>query len=114
MGMTKATLGGKLLHPSEYLAAVEFGGQDVTLTIKDVQFAELIRDGGAKETKPVLLFVERPRKLVLNKTNASTIAEMYGTKAELWKGKKITMYPGRWRSDGDCIRVRAGEVNAEQ
>ena len=35
--MAKPMLDGKLLFPSDYLAAEEFGGKDVTLTIKGVK-----------------------------------------------------------------------------
>lgn len=108
-GLTKATLGGKLLHPSEYVAAVEFQGKDVTLTIAAVQLEQLQIQGGRKESKPTISFKETKKKLVVNKTNASVIAELYGTKAEEWIGKKITMYPTRTtcgRDTVDCIRIR--------
>lgn len=110
--MTKTTLGGKLMFPSQYISAVEFKGSDVTLTIASVKFEQLRRQGGGKELKPILRFERTQKALVLNKTNASSIADMYGTAAEDWIGKTVTFYPTRTRCGAnvvDCIRVREGK-----
>lgn len=107
--ITKALLGGKLMFPSEYVAAIEFKGRDVTLTIASVRLEDLAIRGGKKERKPVLTFKETRKKLVLNKTNAGTIADAHGAAAEGWAGKQITLYPSRTqcgRDTVDCIRVR--------
>lgn len=105
----KVTLNGQLLHPSDYLSAVEFRGKDVTLTITKVFIDTLKMKGGASEQKPVLTFGGTEKKLVLNKTNAASIAVMYGDKAESWVGKRVTFYPSKTqcgRDMVDCIRVR--------
>lgn len=109
-GITKALLGGKLMFPSEYVAAIEFGGKDVTLTIASVQMEKLQMQNGRKEQKPTLSFNGTRKKLVLNKTNAGTIADLYGIRAEEWVGKKVTLYPTKVNCGGDtvdAIRVRA-------
>jgi len=106
---SKVTLEGRLLFPNDYLAAVEFKGKDVTLTVKSVKVEELRMRGGAKESKPVLTFVETPKKLVCNKTNADSIAQMYGSEASAWVGKRITLYPTKTQCGREtvaCIRVR--------
>src|SRR5262245_41739846 len=74
---SKVLLSGQLMFPTDYLAAVEFKGKDVTLTIAAVAIEELKMKGGVKERKPVVSFEETKKKLVLNKTNADSIAEMY-------------------------------------
>lgn len=105
----KVLLEGKLLHPSNYLAAVEFQGRDVTLTIQSVQREELALAKGGKEMKPTITFRETPKKLVVNKTNADSIAQLYGHVADEWAGKRVTLYPARTlvgRDEVDCIRVR--------
>jgi len=112
--MSKATLNGELLHPSDYVSAVELKGRDVTVTVKDVIREDLRMQGGKSERKPVVLFVETPKKLVLNKTNAAIIADLHGTEAKAWAGKKITLYPTKTRCGSqtvDCIRVREGSDN---
>lgn len=107
--LAKCLLHDQLMHPTDYLAAVELKGRDVTLTIATVQFEDLQMQGGKKERKPVLSFNGTKKKLVVNKTNADSIAQMYGTKADEWPGKRITLYPTMTmvgRKQEPCIRVR--------
>ena len=109
MAKVKCTLDGELMFPSDYLASVEFKGRDVTLTIKHIQKEDLKMKGGKSETKPVIYFAETPKKLVVNATNADSIGQMYGPRAEDWIGKRITLYPTKTtfgRETVDCIRIR--------
>lgn len=109
MGLTKCLLGDKVMHPNDYLAAIEFKGRDVTLTIKAVAHEELTMAGGKKDTKPVLSFNETKKRFICNKTNASSIASMYGKQALEWIGKRVTLYPTTTavgKKQEDCIRVR--------
>ena len=110
--MSKVLLNNELMFPSDYLAAVELGGRDVTLTIKSVKREKLTMTGGATETKPVLFFEntkDSDKRLILNKTNASTIQQLYGSTAEDWIGQKITLYATTTKFGNetvDCIRIR--------
>jgi len=45
-----------------------------------------------KELKGILYFKENIKPLILNVTNAKTIMTLYGKDADLWEGKKITLY----------------------
>ena len=50
--------------------------------------------------------------LLLNKTNAKTIAQLYGNRPTAWAGKLITLYPTTTEAFGkteDCIRIRNEE-----
>jgi hypothetical protein len=108
--MTRPVLDGKLMFPSEYLAAEEFDGKDITLTIKDARFDDLRTVDGGTKRKPLLYFGETDKKLVLNKTNATTIAKLHGAEAREWAGKRITLYATECQAFGktvECIRVRA-------
>lgn len=105
----KVTLDGELMFPNDYMAAVEFKGRDVTLTIAAVSKESLQMTDGGKKAKMVLRFKETMKKLVCNKTNADSIAQMYQTKAEAWVGKRITLYPTKCLAFGDmveCVRIR--------
>jgi hypothetical protein len=109
----RVTLNGKLLHPTEYIAAEEcrdkFGRPiDITLTIKSIAI-EAIKTEDGEEPKPIMRFEETAKKMVLNRTNSDTIAELYGTEASAWPGKRITIYPTKVKAWGEmkaCIRVR--------
>ena len=50
-----------------------------------------------------------PLPLLLNKTNAKTIAQLYGKRPSDWVGRWITLYPSTTDVGGetlDCIRIR--------
>lgn len=107
----KPTFGGKLMFPSDYLAAVEFQGRDVTLKIRSVERESLRRTDGENEPAFIVRFEETKKKLVLNKTNAAAIATLTGeTEAQNWVGRRVTLYPTTCQAFGaevECIRVRS-------
>jgi len=103
------TLEGELLYPSNYIGAADLKGRDVRLTIENVQIDELMLVGGKKQKKPVLYFEKTPKMMVLNKTNATTIADGLGAEAKSWIGKSIVVYPTTTKCKGKtvpCVRVR--------
>lgn len=102
------------LFPNKYVKAAELNGKTVTLTIARLTVEEM-GHGNEKEQKPVLHFNKATKGLVLNRTNAMTIAGLYGDETDDWVGKRINIYPTRIRAFGamqDTIRVRE-EIPAE-
>lgn len=96
------------LFPSKYVKAADLGGKTVTLTIKELK-VEKMGHGAEEERKPVLYFSNATKGLVLNRTNAMTIANLYGDESDEWRGKRISIYPTRVRAFGamqDAIRIR--------
>lgn len=96
------------LFPSKYVKAADLNGKTVTLTIAKLVVEEL-GHGAERERKPVLYFQKASKGLVLNRTNAMTIASLYGDESDEWQGKRISIYPTRIRAFGtmqDTIRVR--------
>ena len=88
--------------PSQWLKAGDLRGRAVEVTISHV-VEEDIGDG----TKPVLYFAGKQKGVVLNKTNASVIAEVYGDETESWGGRPLKVYPDKVNFQGklvDCIR----------
>lgn len=108
----------RLLYPNDYVGAHNLAGKDATKTIKEVLIEDLRVQGGKVERKPVLVFADAKQKLVLCKTNARMIAEIYGNDTDAWKGKKITLFPTKTKfgpATVDCIRIRPkrGQAQAE-
>lgn len=103
----------KLLFPSEYVGAWDLGGEDRVVTITHIEMEDLVTMSGKKrktEAKPTLTFDGKQKRLVLNKTNAKTIAKMYGDDTKKWIGKKITIYATTCEAFGEtveCIRIRS-------
>lgn len=97
------------VFPSKYVKAADLEGRTVTLTIKTLTVEEMLNHASEKERKPVLYFERATKGLVLNRTNAMTIAALYGDESDQWPGKRISIYPTRVKAFGqmqDCIRIR--------
>ena len=73
---------------SPYLKAKDIGDARVPVTIREVT-NEQMQDG---ETKPVCWFQNKSKGLVLNKTNARTLADAMGVETAAWTGKAIKLY----------------------
>lgn len=112
MSASEPKAGGhfRLMFPTDYLAAPEFMGKDVSLTIKSVSVDEMPLAGTTKkEKRPVVRFSETEKRLVLNKTNARIIAKLLGVQTGEWLGQRVTLYPTTTKFGADvveCIRVR--------
>jgi len=90
--------------PSEYLRAADLQERTTKVVIARVSMAEI---GG--EHKPILYFKDKQKGIVLNKTNANTIAESYGYETEDWEGREVELFPAWVDFQGrqvQAIRVR--------
>ena len=102
------------MFPTKYLSASDLGGKKHQLTC-DVIVTEAI--GQEQQQKPVLYFKGTQKGLVLNKTNATIIAEQHGSDSEEWNGKSIVLYPTKVEFGGkmvDAIRVEPIGTNPEE
>lgn len=98
------------LYPSHWLKASDVA-RPMLATIKSVAIEEL----GDGEEKPVMTFLGDIKSLILNRTNSSTIAELYGDDTDLWTGKPVVLFSARVEFKGklvDAIRVRAPKQQA--
>ncbi len=99
----------RAMFDRDYIGAWDLGTKDVTVVIAKVAAGELTAPGGRKTKKPVVHFNGKEKGLALNKTNAKTIAAMYGNDTTEWVGKAIAMYATTTTFGNEtveCIRVR--------
>jgi len=100
-----------LLYPSKYVKAADLRGKDVVVVIESIEPRhELVSQGNKREQKPVFNLAGKAKQFICNKTNAKTIAKIYGNDPRQWIGKAITLYPTTVRAGGtehECIRVRS-------
>ena len=76
--------------PSKYLRAADIGeGQSVSVVMSDVKIESITESGNPEDDKPVLYFEGKQKGLVLNKTNAATIAVAFGNETNGWTGRSI-------------------------
>lgn len=93
------------LFPSKFLKSADIKGREPTVCISKLE-VEAVAEG---EHKPVLYFQNASKGMVLNRTNADTIAQSYGPDTDSWLGKEITIYVARVQGPNgmtDGLRVR--------
>jgi hypothetical protein len=73
--------------PSKYVKAADLQGKQATVVISHVTM-EMIGD----DERPILYFGGKEKGLVLNKTNANTIANVFGDDTEDWRGGEIVLF----------------------
>lgn len=74
---------------SKHLKSSDLNGREVRVIMESVRVEEL---GVDKDKKPVLYFEGKEKGLVLNKVNATTIADYYGDDTSAWAGQPIILY----------------------
>jgi hypothetical protein len=77
------------LFPSKWLRAADLSGRTVTVVISHVLCEDV---AGSGEPQPVLYFEGKEKGMVLNKTNANKIAEIFGDDYSNWPGSQIVLY----------------------
>lgn len=93
------------MFPSKFLKADDVGQSGAIYTIKAVGIEAL---GTEQEEKPVVRFRETPKGLVVNKTNAAILGELFGDDTDAWLGKRVALRVERVSFQGrrvDSIRV---------
>jgi hypothetical protein len=96
------------VFPTKYLSAADLQKRTVRLAITSVT-VETLGQGRDQQSKPVLYFRGKTKGLALNKTNANTIANVYGYETDNWIGAEIDVYPAMVDYQGkqvEAIRLR--------
>lgn len=94
------------MFPSHYLKSSDLQNRPQTLVIESCTLEPV---GDEDMPKPVLAFRNTALKLVLNRTNAESIADLYGEETDAWIGQAVELYPARVPFKGkqvDAIRIR--------
>lgn len=105
----------RTMFDERWVKAWDLGGKPVTVTIVKVEAGvienpkEKVNDKPKRQRLPIVWFKGAKKPLGLNKTNAQTIAKMYGNRTEDWLGKTVTIFPTTTQAFGeekDCIRIK--------
>lgn len=74
--------------PSNWLKAEDIGkGRKVRCVVERVEEEKI-----GEDHKPVIYFRSKEKGLVLNKTNALKIADVYGDETDEWEDKEVLLY----------------------
>ncbi len=91
------------MFPPKYLKTDDLV-QPAIYTIREIT-VEVFGD----DKKNVVYFIESEKGLVLNRTNAEVLRQLYGDETDLWTGKKIVAYRDKVLFQGKtvpCCRLR--------
>jgi hypothetical protein len=93
-------------YPSDYLRAADLHGKSPVVTILRVSEDEV---GANRDLKPIIFFEGKDKGLILNKTNSTSLADMFGGETENWIGERITLFETSVSYQGKtvpAIRIR--------
>lgn len=84
-------------------------GEEMLLTITKFEGEEKVKTADGEKVAQVLYFKEDVPKMIMNNTNGTTIASLYGTHPDQWVGKQIQVYAANVSAFGkkqEALRVR--------
>jgi hypothetical protein len=87
----------------------EMADEETNTAVVTIERVELEEIGQDKQQKPVLYFKGIESGMVLNKTNANTIKDLYGNETDDWAGKRLGLFTTEVDFQGKqvlAIRVR--------
>lgn len=86
--------------PSKWLKAADIEG-DTPVTINNVT----MEDVGDDDRKPVVWFREFDKGMVMNKTNANNVSEIYGPDSDMWIGRPMVLATAMVDFQGKSMRA---------
>lgn len=83
-------------YTSPWLKASDLQGRAATVTIETATVEEIRQQTGQKEARIVVAFAGKSKRLICNKTQALTLADLAKTEVFAnWRGLTVTLEPGR-------------------
>jgi hypothetical protein len=97
-----------------YLAATDLRNREVEVVIESVAVEEI---GQERQRKPVVHLAGKQKAWVLNKVNATRLAEAYGPETDAWTGRKVILFAEQVQGPSGIvpgIRCRIPQQPAQQ
>jgi hypothetical protein len=91
-------------YPSKYIKSADLQGRIIKLKIANVGYEQIGND-----SKLIMYFQGKNKGMVLNRTNARTIADQYGDDTDNWTGADVEVFSMKVDMQGrmvDGLRVR--------
>ena len=98
------------LYGSKYLSATDLGGSILRVKIEKVEVADLREKDGTTRKKFVLSFNGQDKAMVLNKTNASVLADAFGKNPDDWVDQRLEIYSEMTGLGKPGLRIRVFRV----
>jgi len=94
-------------YTSPWLKASDLQGRAATVTIEGATVEEIRQQTGQKEARIVVTFAGKSKRLICNKTQALTLADLAKTEVfAKWKGLVVILEPATTKSGQATINIR--------
>lgn len=94
-------------YQSPWLKAEDLQGRAVAVTIDRVAVEDIRQRDGSREPRVVVAFRGKGKRLICNKTQAMTLADLAKTEEfGRWPGLTVTLAPGRTPSGQATVLIR--------
>ena len=94
------------IYGSKYFGVTDLKGAQPRLKIGKVDVVDLREKDGSKKTKYVVYFESQDKGLVLNKTTALKLADVYGKPRSGWVGQTVELYSEMTGLGKEGVRLR--------
>jgi hypothetical protein len=104
------------LFPSRYLAASD-AIPPLTLTIARLTKEKMKNRDGDEEVKNVIFFADAEKGMVLNKTNAGILEQLFGSDTDGWMNQRVTLGTEEVEAFGKrqpALRFKQAEVKFDR
>ncbi len=81
----------RAMFKGDHIQAAEFAGKTPTLTVKGVSLVRMEDEKKGERERGVVHFRETDRGWVINRTNAESMAAMFGPETDAWIGKRVKL-----------------------
>lgn len=92
-----------------HIEGVALQGKEMVVTIRSLVKEDMRDNDGRTVKKNVLVFQETRQTIILNKTNAMRIINLYGSEINDWPNKRVTLYAEKVKAFGKttmAVRIR--------
>jgi len=101
-------------YQSPWLKAEDLQGRPVIVTVDRVTVEDIRQRNGNKEPRVVVAFRGKTKRLICNKTQAMTLADLARTEEfARWPGLTVVLAPGRTQSGQATILIRPHVAQSE-
>ena len=100
-------------YTSPWLKASDLQGRAVAVVVERATVEEIRQQTGQKEARIVVTFAGKSKRLICNKTQALTLADLAKTEVFAnWRGLTVTLEPATTRSGQETIKIRRPATTA--
>ena len=104
--MTLTSLSQLSAYQSPWLKASDLQGRAVTVTVERATVEDIRQQSGQKEPRIVIAFKGKEKRLILNKTQALTFADIAKTEEfGSWSGLTVVLQPATTRTGQSTINI---------